>query len=92
MNVSFDPVKRATTLRERGLDFADAGLVFAREIATDQDTRRDYGEDRYITAGYLEDRMVVIVWTPRPGARHIISMRYCHEREEGLWRSRMGRS
>ena len=92
MNVSFDPVKRATTLRERGLDFADAGLVFAREIATDQDTRRDYGEDRYITAGYLEDRMVVIVWTPRPGARQVISMGYCHEREEGLWRSRMGRS
>src|SRR4051812_41560861 len=82
----------AGTLRECGLDFADAGLVFAREVATDQDTRRDYGEDRYITAGHLGDRMVVVVWTPRPGARHTISMRYCHDREESLWRSRMDRS
>ena len=92
MDISYDPAKRATTLRERGLDFADAGLVFAQEVATDQDTRRDYGEDRYITAGYLRDRMVVVVWTPRPGARHIISMRYCHDREESLWRSRVDRS
>jgi uncharacterized DUF497 family protein len=53
LDISFDPAKRATTLRERGLDFADAGLVFAQEVATDQGTRRDYGEDRSITAGYL---------------------------------------
>lgn len=91
MEIGFEPAKRATTSRERGLDFANAGLVFAREVATDQDTRRDHGEDRYITAGYLGDRMVV-VWTPRPGARHTISMRFCHEREESLWRSCMGRS
>jgi uncharacterized DUF497 family protein len=61
VDISFDPAKRTITLRERGLDFADAELVFAREVATGQDTRRDYGEDRYITAGYLKDRMVVIV-------------------------------
>ena len=27
--VTFDPVKRAKTLTERGLDFADAALIFA---------------------------------------------------------------
>jgi hypothetical protein len=34
--------------------------------------------------------MVVLVWTPRDGARHVISMRYCHGREEEVWRRRMG--
>jgi uncharacterized DUF497 family protein len=34
---------------ERGLDFADAGQVFAGEVRTAVDDRRDYGEDRYIT-------------------------------------------
>jgi uncharacterized protein len=29
MDISFDPAKRDKTLAERGLDFADAGLVFA---------------------------------------------------------------
>ena len=34
----------------------------------------------------LDDRMVVIVWTWRDASRHIISMRYCHEKEEKRWR------
>lgn len=85
MDISFDPAKRAITLRERGLDFADAGLVFAREVATDQDTRRDYGEDRYITALYLGDRMLVIVWTPRPGVGQMTPIRYRNDRKESLW-------
>jgi len=28
MRVTFDPVKRAKTLAERGLDFEDAAIVF----------------------------------------------------------------
>jgi uncharacterized protein len=90
MDISFDPAKRASTLQERGLDFAHAGLVFMGETATDQDKRRDYGEDRFITAGYLKGRMVVVVWTPRNGGAHVISMRFCHGREESTWRRRMG--
>jgi hypothetical protein len=29
-------------------------------------------------------------WTPREDARHIISMRYCHAKEEKLWRAQIG--
>jgi uncharacterized protein len=85
VDISFDPAKRAKTLAERGLDFADAGLVFAGRTATVQDRRSDYGEDRYITAGYLRGRRVVLVWTPRGNARRIISMRYAHASEEKRW-------
>jgi len=85
VDISFDPDKRAETLHHRGLDFADAGLVFAGRTVTVQDLRRDYGEDRFITAGYLGERCVVLVWTPRAGARRIISMRFTHEQEEKRW-------
>jgi uncharacterized DUF497 family protein len=85
VDISFDPIKRARTLAERGLDFADAGLVFAGMTRTEPDTRNDYGEDRYITAGYLRDRRVVLVWTPRGNTRRIISMRYAHASEERRW-------
>lgn len=85
MDISFDPAKRARTLAERGLDFADAGLVFSGVTATVQDLRGDHGEDRYITAGYLDGRRVVLVWTPRGDARRIISMRYAHASEEKRW-------
>jgi len=85
VDVSFDPAKRALTLRNRGLDFADAGLVFTGITITIDDARRDYGEERRITAGYLAGRCVVVVWTPRAGSRRIISMRHAHANEERAW-------
>ena len=90
MKISFDPAKRDITLRERGLDFRDANRIFAGKNATIPDQRRDYGEARFITAGYLDDRMVVLVWTPREKSRRIISMRYAHGKEESRWREHMG--
>ena len=85
VDISFDPAKRAETLSRRGLDFADAGEVFAGRTVTIQDDRFDYFEDRFITAGHLGIRCVVLVWTPRDGSRRVISMRYAHAREEAAW-------
>jgi hypothetical protein len=34
--------------------------------------------------------LIVMVWTQRGDARHIISMRHCHAKEEKIWRRRMG--
>ncbi len=92
VRITFDPAKRAATLADRGLDFADAALVFAGPHATGPDERRDYGERRYITGGYLLDRFVVIVWTPRGGARRVISMRYGHAEEARRWAEALDRS
>ena len=82
MRVTFDPAKRLITLRERGIDFAiDAAKVFAGRITTVTDDRFDYGEIRFSTAGWLNGRMVTVIWTRRGDARHIISMRFCRARE-----------
>lgn len=90
MNITCDPAKREITLRERGLDFLRAGEVFAGETLTLVDDRFDYGEVRHQTYGFLDGRMVMVVWTERAPARHVISMRHCHEREAAKVRSRMG--
>ncbi|MEY3596373.1 MAG: hypothetical protein RL543_326, partial [Pseudomonadota bacterium] len=42
--LSYDPAKRLRTLNERGFDFEDARLVFAKPHYRWQDTRMDYGE------------------------------------------------
>jgi uncharacterized protein len=78
---TWDEAKRAVTLAERGLDFADAGQVFEGPTVTAEDVRKDYGERRYITVGFLGERIVVLVWTPRDGGRRIISMRKANDRE-----------
>ncbi len=82
MRITFDPVKRAKTLAERGLDFADADEVFAGPQLQVEDTRLDYGERRFITVGLLRGRMVIVVWTPRGTARHVISMRKANDNEK----------
>jgi uncharacterized DUF497 family protein len=90
VRITFDPAKRAVTLENRGLDSADAVEVFAGLYTVAPDDRRDYGEPRFISAGYLRGRMVVIVWTPRSDARHIISMRYCRGKEKKRWQAQIG--
>jgi uncharacterized protein len=85
MRITFDAEKRERTLAARGLDFSDAGFVFGGRTATRPDDRRDYGEPRFITAGFLRGRMVIVVWTPRGTGRRIISMRYAHDKERRGW-------
>jgi len=88
VKITFDPAKRETTLRERGLDFADAAKVFAGVTIDIPDLRRDYGEVRTISVGHLNGRMVIVVWTPRGGARQVISMRKANDREKARYGQR----
>jgi hypothetical protein len=92
VRITHDSAKRAKTLAERGLDFADAALVFAGATLTLLDDRQDYGEARYQTYGLLRGRLVMIVWTPRGTDRHVISMRKCNAREKARYQTRLGRS
>lgn len=90
MEIEFDPEKRAKALAERGLDFARAGDVFSGPHFTAEDGREDYSEQRFITVGLMDSRMVVMVWTPRGEARRVISMRKANEREQERYAHRLG--
>ena len=84
MRVTFDPAKRAKTLAERGLDFADAVIVFQGTTVEIEDVRRNYGETRIICYGLLSGRLIVIGYTPRGATRHVFSMRKANDREKAL--------
>ena len=90
MQITYDITKRNKTLIERGLDFADAKTVFSGHHFTAEDLRQDYGEVRLISIGLIQERMVVLVWTPRGEDRRIISMRKANEREQVLYAHRLG--
>jgi len=89
LKITFDPAKSERTLADRGLAFADAIEVFAGVTVDAVDDRADYGETRFVTAGLLRGRMVIVVWTPRGEARHVISMRKANEREQARYRQRL---
>jgi len=79
-------------LAERGLAFEDAAIAVAAVNFTVIDDRFHDSELRYQTYGILRDRVVMIVWTPREDVMHVISMRYCHDREARKIYIHLGRS
>lgn len=81
MKLEWDETKRQATLQLRGLDFADALIVFSSSELELEDDRKDYGEKRLITFGFIGGRPVAMVWTPRGINRRIISMRHVHDDE-----------
>lgn len=82
MNFEWDEAKSETCFEERGFDFAYATQAFLdpnRVIHVD--TRHNYGEHRYQLTGKIEQRLFVVVYTPRPDAMRIISARKANQRE-----------
>jgi uncharacterized DUF497 family protein len=90
VRLTYDPAKREKTLIERGLDFEDALTVFEGPTVEIEDTRKDYGERRIICYGRLEDRLVVVGYTPRGADRHVFSMRKANDREQARLASYFG--
>jgi len=68
-----------------------AGDIFLARHLTVRDDRKDYGESRFITIGFLGDRMVVAVWTQRGSLKRIISLRKANDREQALYNPRLRR-
>lgn len=54
-------------------------------MVTAPDQRKDYGEERFIMAGHLRQRLVALVGTQRGNIRRFISLRYGHAKEAKAW-------
>jgi uncharacterized DUF497 family protein len=65
MIYEWDDVKNRLNVKKHGLNFEDVELIFSGPCVTFEDDRFDYGEDRLITLGLLEGRLVVIAHTRR---------------------------
>ncbi len=77
MKFEWDKAKNKINIRKRGLDFADAPEIFNGPMLIQLDTRQDYGEDRWIGLGLINNRVVVVVYTERDKGEtiRIISLR-----------------
>jgi uncharacterized DUF497 family protein len=89
IKISYDPGKREATLARRRIDFEEAPGIFDGPTYDEIDDRFDYCEKRIRTMGYWDERMVVLIWTPRGETRHIISMRKANDREQARYAERL---
>jgi uncharacterized protein len=81
MEFEWDEAKRLANLRRHGIDFMDIPSVFDGDIVTIEDDRFRYGEQRFITLGMLQGRVVAIVHTEREECTRIISARIISARK-----------
>lgn len=83
MGISYDPAKNERNIRERGLsferaaDFDFSNAVFATE------TRN--GEVRRIAVGYLDKRLHLLCYVPKPDGIRVVSFRKTNQREAKLY-------
>ena len=82
MHFEWDEAKSDVCFAERGFDFAYAARAFFDpDHLIQADTRHSYGEQRYQLLGKIEQRVFVVVYTPRTQAMRIISARKANQRE-----------
>ncbi len=84
MDFEWDPAKAKADIRKHCVSFPFATRVFLDERRLErQDTRGDYGEDRWFTIGLIDEFEIVVAYTVREDRIRIISARKAdsHERE-----------
>ena len=82
MRFVWDERKRRINLRDHKLDFLDAPRVFAEPTVTYEDDRFAYGEQRFVTLGFLSGVAVSIVHTETTEMIRVISFRKATRNEE----------
>jgi len=85
VDFKWDESKNKTNIDKRDLDFADAWQIFDAPMLVRIDNRKDYGEERFIGIGFINNLVVVIVFTePNEQTIRVISLRKAlkYEREQ----------
>lgn len=82
MTYEWDDKKREANLTKHGVDFADAQWFDWSCAYIKPDTRKNYGEPRYVAVGPIMGRLHVMILTTRSSAIRIIGLRKANPREE----------
>ena len=81
MNIVFDPIKNERNIKLRQLSFERAAEVDFNTALIFPDTRKAYGETRYIALCYLDHRLHVLCFTETEAGIRVISFRKANMRE-----------
>jgi uncharacterized DUF497 family protein len=85
----WDDTKRKSNIKNHGIDFIDAPKIFTGYTLTIEDDRYDYGEERFVTFGVLDGRVVVVVHAENDQAIRVISIRKATKYEEEAYLSQI---
>ena len=89
MQFTWSERKRTLNIKDHGLDFVDAPRVFEGATYTFEDSRFDYGEQRFETLGLLAGVPVSMVHTETEDEIRVISFRKATRYEATLYFSQI---
>jgi hypothetical protein len=89
MRFTWSERKRTLNIKDHGLDFVDAPRVFEGVTFTFEDSRFDYGEQRFETLGLLAGVPASIVHTETEDEIRVISFRKATKSEASLYFSQI---
>ena len=81
MFITYDPLKNARNIRERGLSFEDVVDLNWESAFVFEDRRFDYGESRMVAIAFLDDRLHVVCFTETDDGIRVISFRKANRKE-----------
>ena len=73
LTFEWDEEKRLNNIKERGVDFRDAALIFEGPVLVQEDRRENYGEQRFRALGMVDEECYVVAYTWRGSTCRIIS-------------------
>ena len=89
MSIEFewDEQKRLSNLQKHGIDFVRACQIFDGYTVDFEDSRYDYGEERFISIGETKRQILTVVYTYRGDAIRLISARKATRYERNIYYS-----
>jgi len=82
----WDENKNSGNKEKHSIDFNYAKKIFEDENRIKyRDTRKDYGEERWITIGAIFDAILTVVYTIREKAIRLISARPSNKNERDIY-------
>lgn len=81
MQFEWDEKKNVKNTRERNLPFEVVRLMDFHTAFIEEDTRKDYGERRYVVYGLIGNRLHILCFTPIRNGIRVISLRKANQRE-----------
>ena len=83
MEFDWDPVKARANVAKHGVSFEAARRIFDDPLAIERfDYSEDYGENRFIIVGIVQDLLLSIVYVERKQVVRLISARRASRKEQ----------
>lgn len=87
MEFEWDDNKNESNYEKHHVRFDDAMFIFEGPLLEREDIRTYDGETRFVAFGYVDGRLLAVVYTWRGNICRIISARKANKREQRAYRS-----